>query len=231
MLTLIEAARAGDLEAIKAAIARGEDPKANDSVALSWAARGGHLECLRLLLPVSDPKARDSLALSLAVDGGHLECLRLLLPVSDPKARDSIAMSLAADGGHLECLRLLLPVSDPRYYSRVLRVAAWKGHTECARLIEDAIAEAERADVKVKQQQAQETNMTAQPTIEKGISIPDKKMPLKYDFLTKMEVGDSVFLSVPLKKMNTIIYLYGKRTGFKYSARTVEGGMRLWRIK
>ena len=131
MLTLIEAARAGDLEAIKAAIARGEDPKANDSVALSWAARGGHLECLRLLLPVSDPRACNSLALS-----------------------------WAAGSGHTECVRLLLPVSDPRDYSRALRMAAWKGHTECARLIEDAIAEAERADVKVKQQQAQETNMT-----------------------------------------------------------------------
>ena len=61
-----------------------QDPKANDSEALRWAADRGHKECVELLLPVSDFKANDSEALRWAALSGHKEIVALLIPVSDP---------------------------------------------------------------------------------------------------------------------------------------------------
>jgi ankyrin repeat protein len=49
----------------------------------------------------------------LAATKGHLEIVKLLIPVSDPKAGGSYALRLAAENGHLEIVKLLIPVSDP----------------------------------------------------------------------------------------------------------------------
>lgn len=89
------------------------NPKAGKSFSLCWAAEGGHLECVKLLIPVSDPKAADSQALCRAADNGHAECVKLLIPVSDPRADNSGALRLAVLSGHMDCVKLLLPVSDP----------------------------------------------------------------------------------------------------------------------
>jgi len=61
------------------------DPKSLGSYALRWAANNGHLEIVKLLIPVSDPKALDSNALRCAATKGHLEIVKLLIPVSDPE--------------------------------------------------------------------------------------------------------------------------------------------------
>ena len=72
---------------IKQLIKEGADPKADNSYALRWAAKNGHLEIVKLLLPVSDPKANESVALRWAAENWHLvEMVKLVLPVSDPKA-------------------------------------------------------------------------------------------------------------------------------------------------
>ncbi len=86
MTPLLEAIVSGRLEDAKGLLVGGVDPMAKESLALRYAAQAGHLEIVRLLLPVSDPKAYDSLALQLAAENGHLEVVRLLLPLSDPKA-------------------------------------------------------------------------------------------------------------------------------------------------
>ena len=98
---------------IKQLIKEGADPKINNNYALRWAAENGHLEIVKLLIPVSDPKAGGSYALQLAATKGHLEIVKLLIPVSDPKAGGSYALRLAAENGHLEIVKLLIPVSDP----------------------------------------------------------------------------------------------------------------------
>ena len=132
---LREAARNGHLELVKFLLPL-SDPKAFNSSALRWAARNGHLEIVKLLLPVSDPKAENSEALRSAALNGHLEIVKLLLPVSDPKARNSDALRLAALNGHLEIVKLLLPVSDPKAYdSYALRYAAIYGHLEIVKLL------------------------------------------------------------------------------------------------
>ena len=83
------------------------DPKAYDSFALRYAAANGHLEVVKILLPVSDPRANGSQALQWAAENGHLEIVKLLLPVSDPKANDSEALQAAALKGHLEIGRVI----------------------------------------------------------------------------------------------------------------------------
>jgi hypothetical protein len=75
-------------EVIEKLIKEGADPKSNNSYALQWAARNGHLEIVKLLIPVSNPKANNSYALQWAARNGHLEIVKLLIPVSNPKIVD-----------------------------------------------------------------------------------------------------------------------------------------------
>ncbi len=110
--SLADAARAGRIDVVKQLLDKGVDPMSDESLALQTAADHGHLEIVRLLLPVSDPKAARSLALQLAAKNGHLEIVKLLLPVSDPKTSDSYALREAAKRGYLEIAKLLLPFSD-----------------------------------------------------------------------------------------------------------------------
>jgi ankyrin repeat protein len=56
---------------VKKALKMGADPKLNDYWALRKAAYHGHLECVKLLIPLSDVKACDSLPLKLAAQHGH----------------------------------------------------------------------------------------------------------------------------------------------------------------
>ncbi len=121
---------------IKQLIKEGADPKAHNSNALRWAATNGHLEIVKLLIPVSDPKAGGSYALRLAAENGHLEIVKLLIPVSYPKAHNSYALRWAAENGHLEIVKLLIPVSDPKSLdSNALRWAAAEGHLEIVKLL------------------------------------------------------------------------------------------------
>jgi len=121
---------------IKQLIKEGADPKAGGSEALRLAAENGHLEIVKLLIPVSDPKALDSNALRCAATKGHLEIVKLLIPMSDPKSLDSNALRWAAANGHLEIVKLLIPVSDPKAGgSYALQLAATKGHLEIVKLL------------------------------------------------------------------------------------------------
>lgn len=124
------------IEVIKELLEEGVDPKAGDSYALRWAAQKGHLEIVKLLLPISDPKANKSQAIRYAAQNGHLEIVKFLLPVSDPKADKNHALRYAAHNGYLEIVKLLLPLSDPKEYgSEALRLAAAKGYLEIVKLL------------------------------------------------------------------------------------------------
>ncbi len=104
----------GKIDDVKHLIVEGASPRAKDSWALRSAALNGHLEIVKLLLPISDPKDNDSCALRCASMNSHLEIVKLLLPVSNPKARNSDALRWAANNGCLEIVKLLLPQSDPQ---------------------------------------------------------------------------------------------------------------------
>jgi hypothetical protein len=134
---LIEAAKKGDVDALARALNDG----ANAGAALLGAAKNGHAECVKLLLPLSDPREFDSLALVRAASRGHVECVKILIPVSDPKAKGSWALLEAAQNGHAQCVALLLPVSDPQGLGPCAGLGAAgearaEGHVEVAGMIE-----------------------------------------------------------------------------------------------
>ena len=63
--------------------------------------------------------------------------------------------------------------------------------------------------------------------IEDGIPIPKPRQ--QYPWL-KMRVGQSFFVpGGKTKSLGSIDYAR-KKTGFKFTARTVEGGVRIWRV-
>jgi ankyrin repeat protein len=133
---LNDAATVGDVVAVKQALEDGADALANDSRALFMAVEYGHVECARLLIPVSDPLAHASKALLSAAELGYAELVMLLIPVSDTLSNNSCALTLAAANGHAECVRMLIPVSDPKAaQSSALREAAERGHGECVGLL------------------------------------------------------------------------------------------------
>ena len=111
--TLMSCAECGDLAGLARLLAQGADPRHGGSPALRLAAGNGHVECVKLLIPLSDPKANNSEALRWAAEAGHTDCVRLLIPLSDPKADGSHALRLAAANGHVDIFKLLLSVSDP----------------------------------------------------------------------------------------------------------------------
>jgi ankyrin repeat protein len=137
---LMKAAGLGDGSALARALEGGADALRGESEALVVAAERGHVECVRLLLPVSDALANDSCALRASARVGNANCVALLLPASDPLAKNSEALWWAAAHGHAECVRLLLPLSDPLALGEDgLDAAGWArggGHVEVAGMIE-----------------------------------------------------------------------------------------------
>jgi hypothetical protein len=85
------------VDVVKELIEEGADPKADNSYALQLAAKYGHTEIVKLLIPVSDPKACDNYALQLAAKYGHTEIVKLLIPVSDPKIYNSYVISMCGE--------------------------------------------------------------------------------------------------------------------------------------
>lgn len=99
-------------------------------------ARSAEIGCIAeitsLLAQGADPKHNNSAPLLAAAQNGHAECVKLLIPVSNPKARDSLAIRAAAINGDAECMLLLIPFSD---LASALRLASFRGHLECVRLL------------------------------------------------------------------------------------------------
>jgi ankyrin repeat protein len=141
---LKQAAELGDVAALTQALEDGAHAKADESRALRLAAACGHVECVKLLVPVSDPKAggkkRGLRALTLAASNGHSEGVRLLIAVSDPLADDSLALRWAAYKGRADCVALLLPASDPLAVGDgaldAAGLARSQGHAQVAGMIE-----------------------------------------------------------------------------------------------
>lgn len=108
---LVNAARVGDLMEVLRLIPIC-NPKAHASGALRWAAKEGHIECLRALIPVSNPKAEDYEALRLAIEFNHVECVKMLVPVCDLTFNQSEALVMAVIYQRPECVDLLYSGSD-----------------------------------------------------------------------------------------------------------------------
>jgi len=73
--------------------------------------------------------------------------------------------------------------------------------------------------------------------IEKGIPIsPDKRdnKAMKLYPFDEMSVGDSIFINEEngnIKSSRGVASRYGKKTGKVFTTRTVDGGLRIWRVE
>ena len=67
--------------------------------------------------------------------------------------------------------------------------------------------------------------------IEKNVPLPlSTKGGSKYPFL-RMDVGDSVLLAdLTISRVGSVTGHARRVAGFKFTSRTVEGGVRVWRI-
>ncbi len=157
----ISAAQYGDIEELRDAIASGCDIDAVigprvlcenwvvQCTPLILAARGGHMDCMRLLLEnncnkeASDGRRRT--ALLMAAERGRADCVRLLVEGGANKdAKDDAGMTAlirAAKGGHTECVRLLVEggadtAAVDYSGSSALAVALRCGHVAAARLLQ-----------------------------------------------------------------------------------------------
>ncbi len=151
--SLSDAARDGDIEAVRRLLASGADVNMEDKngfTPLHAAAFQGHTECVRLLLAapgidVNQENENGWTPLVMAVHNGHTECLKLLLsaPGIDVNTTES-PLTYAAYNNRTECMRILLKVpgidvnkANPQG-GTPLHAAAYQGHTECVRLLLNA---------------------------------------------------------------------------------------------
>lgn len=66
--------------------------------------------------------------------------------------------------------------------------------------------------------------------IEKGVPVPVIAEPVRYPF-ESMQVGDSFFVEGGvLTRLCNAHGRAGRRMGRKFTARKVEGGVRVWRV-
>lgn len=79
---------------------------------LCYAVEDAYIDIVELLITVTNPKENNSIALSIAARYGHTDLVKLLIPVSDPKDTKSTPLFEAVCEGHTDCIRLLIPVSN-----------------------------------------------------------------------------------------------------------------------
>jgi ankyrin repeat protein len=115
--------------------------------ALMQAAKGGHADCVKLLLAKSDAFRFDSnnrTALMHAVNADSPSCVALLVRAGNPRARGDInrtqeAIHVAARMGKPDCLAALLEVvphdAKDADGASAMHVAARWGHAECVRVL------------------------------------------------------------------------------------------------
>jgi len=124
--TILAAALQGNLEMVKYCVAN-ECPI--DWSACSFAAKNGHLECLKYLR--EEGKAPwDSLTAAWAAENGHLHILEYLVERKYDKYNE-VACWFAAANGHLDCLKYLRETAKAPWNSDAVHLAHKNNHPEC----------------------------------------------------------------------------------------------------
>jgi len=108
-----------------------------------YAAKYGHLECLKILAPLEKGMKKNDgwTALMFALEYGHLECVKVLAPLEKGMKNNyggRTALMDAAENGHLECIKVLAPLEkgmQDNYGSTALMDADMNGHLECVKIL------------------------------------------------------------------------------------------------
>ncbi|KNC53544.1 uncharacterized protein AMSG_11644 [Thecamonas trahens ATCC 50062] len=142
---LCEAAYRGHLEATRLLLDHPlVDPSLDESLALTWAAKGGNIDVVNVLLadPRIDPGSSSS-ALSWAASRGDSDVVRALLahPRTDPGAMANAALVTASINGHTTTVGILLAhpqVDATARNGEAMSRAYMAGHTRIVRLLHNA---------------------------------------------------------------------------------------------
>lgn len=146
---LVKAAAAGDIHTIETLLGQA-DPKDQQSEALWQAIECNHIQCVKVLAPVSEvvhkhlftavdtndweifsalidyidfekhPQALNQCLVRAARFGYH-KILERLMDVANPAYQESLAFRWAVAGNHQHCIDLLYPVSDVRHILEYFR--------------------------------------------------------------------------------------------------------------
>lgn len=101
------------------------------------------IETLNFLIQKGWSEEHYNTALSFAARKGHVKCVKSLLPVANSKAECSRALWEATVGRHTECMELLYDYSDPHIALEVLR-GRFPHKAKSYALLEDLIARKQR---------------------------------------------------------------------------------------
>lgn len=115
--TLIYAAKLGNLEEVKEALAQGADIHADDDSALIYSAKYGHLEVVKYLVGQgANIHADDDFALCVSAQNGHLEVVQYLAGQgANIHADNDLALRWSASHSHLEIVQYLIGLRcDPQ---------------------------------------------------------------------------------------------------------------------
>jgi hypothetical protein len=126
------AARQGNLDMVKYCVAN-KCPM--DDYACAYAAKYGHLECLKYLH--EEVKAPwDKSTAAWAAEKGHLHILEYLVERKYNNFNKYVCL-YAAGNGHLDCLKYLHETAKAPWNSEAVRVAHENKHTECLQYLHD----------------------------------------------------------------------------------------------
>lgn len=133
-IRLVRAAGAGNTAEVAHLIPI-SNPTHMFNLALRVAAQMGHVECVKLLIPVSLPVK--SAPLLNAVEKGHTQCVRLLIPVTEEICIHE-ALCVAAQFNFIDCVKLLVHACDPTYKKSLpLQLAVEHNNQQCIDLLYD----------------------------------------------------------------------------------------------
>lgn len=111
--------------------------KLENSVRLACAADAGDAAEVARLIPISDPTSMSNSALCFAAQGGHVTCVELLIPVSSTIVFDEYSSPIlkAAENGHTQCVSLLIPMTEKSWIHHALCAAVQRNDIECVKLL------------------------------------------------------------------------------------------------
>ena len=130
--TINAAARQGNLEMVKYCVAN-ECPI--DALACAFAAKSGHLECLKYLREEAKAPWTWGTA-SMAASNGHLHILEYLVERKFDKYSE-FACTRAAKYGHLDCLKYLRETAKAPWNSGAVYHAHKNNHPDCVQYLLD----------------------------------------------------------------------------------------------
>jgi ankyrin repeat protein len=113
--SIMSAVEGGSTECVSLLLADGRvDPTVLDHWSLRRAAEWGHIEIVKMLLPLSNPEALNNWAIRGAAKNGHTDVVKLLLNDDrvDPSDMHDGAIKSAVERGHADIVEVLL--SDDR---------------------------------------------------------------------------------------------------------------------